>query len=124
MRTFIFSLTEGVQVVIEAETFSEAKKEYDKVRVETAAEKIKIMRSPAKNVVRKGIYDYLLEIKEGGFFNSSQTLGDIKNKLAELTINCETTTLPPYLNKLIKEGVLKRSRGLKEGKEAWLYEKV
>ena len=121
IRKFIFPLTGDVQVVIEAMTFSEAWEEYDQIRDEVNLEKIKIIQRPIKKSVKRGIYDYLLEIKDAGFFLEERTIGNIKNKLAELTIHCETSSLPPYLNKLIQENILKRTKGIKEGKEVWLY---
>ena len=51
-----------------------------------------------------------------------KTVREIKDKLAELAIHKPLTSFPPYLNSLIKEKVLKRTKQNKDGKEIWTYE--
>lgn len=119
-KTFIFPLSE-IQVAIEANSFKEAQEEYDKIRRENSKLKVQIEKSPPKKPIKKGLYDYLISLKENGFFSEGRTIGDVKNKLAELAINCKTTTLQPYLTRLIMENLLVRKKEEREGKEAWIY---
>jgi len=122
MKKFIFSLSEGVQVVIEAENFAGAQSEFEKTREEIASIKMHIVKLPVKKISRKGLYEYLIELKEGEFFSKPRTLREIKEKLSELALNYPTTTFPPYLNKLVREKILKRTKQNKDGKELWAYE--
>lgn len=122
-KTFIFPLSE-IHVAIEADSFDEAQKEYEKIRQENSKIKIQIAKSPPKKPVKKGLYDHILSLKESGFFAEGRTIGDLKNKLAELTIHCRTTTLPTYLNRLIRENHVGRSKGERDGKEAWIYKET
>src|SRR3989339_271214 len=116
-KTFIFPLSE-IQVAIEADSFKEAQEEYEKIRRENSEIKIQIEKSPPKKPIKKGFYDHIISLKENGFFAEGRTIGDVKNKLAELAINCKTTTLQPYLARLIKESILIRKREERDDKEA------
>jgi len=122
MKKFIFSISEGIQVVIEATNLTEAQKEYEKVKEEASHIKVKTIKVPSKRPTKKGLYEHLLELKEEGFFLEPKTVREIKDKLAELAIHKPLTSFPPYLNSLIKEKVLKRTKQNKDGKEIWTYE--
>jgi len=122
-KTFIFPLSE-IQVAIEADSFKDAQGEYEKIRQENSNIKIQIAKTPSKKPIKRGLYEHLFEIKKNGFFSEGKTIGDIKNKLAELTVHCKTTTLPPYLNRLVQENILKRTKENKDGKDAWIYKEA
>lgn len=121
MKKFIFSLTEGVQVIIEAEGLAQARQEYDKLREEAASIKIDLIKRPVRKPIKKGLYENLLDLKEQEFFSVPRTLGQIKEKLSELTLHYPITSFPTYLNRLIRDGVLKRYKGKKDNKEIWFY---
>ena len=123
MIKFIFPITNnGIQVIIEAESFSEAQKEYEKIKEDSSKVKATVIKLQKIKTPKKGIYEHLLELKEEGFFVEPRTIGEIKNKLAELAIHKPITSFPPYLNSLIKERSLKRTKQNKDSKEVWVYE--
>lgn len=119
---FIYALSEGIHVVIEAGSFSEAQKEYEKIKSEADSTKIKLIHRPVVKSKKRGLKEYLIELKEKDFFNSPRSLRDIKEKLAEMAIHYPTTTLPSYLNPLVQNGFFKRTRGKQGETEVWLYE--
>lgn len=121
MKKFIFTIREGMQVIIEAENLVKAQEEYEKVKEEASIMKVKIIKTP-RTSTKKGLYDHLLELKDEGFFSETKTLSDIKNKLSQLALNYNITTFPPYLNKLVRERILVRSKKMIGKKEVWAYE--
>jgi hypothetical protein len=122
MKKFIFSISDGIQVIVESNSLMEAQKEYEKIKDEVRNIKINTMKVPKKRAIKRGVYEYLLELKEEGFFSNPKTIGDIKDKLAELAIHKPITSFPPYLNNLIKERILQRKKEKINEKEVWVYE--
>ncbi len=123
MKQFIFPITtDGIQVIIEADSFAIAQEEYEKIKEEASAVKTSVIKVSRIKPAKKGVYEYILELKEEGFFSTPRTISDIKNKLAELAVHKPITSFPPYLNSLIKEKSLKRTKQNKEGKDVWVYE--
>ena len=107
IKSFIFTVAEGLQVVIESNNLTQAQQEYEKVKEEASKVKTRIIKVSKKKPIRKGIYEYILELKEEGFFSKSRTISEIKDKLAELAIHKPLTSFPPYLNSLIRDRILK-----------------
>ena len=118
---FILELQKGVSVLIEAESIEEAKEllaqQFGKAQEEISRTDIGVK----KRDLPKGLYGNLLVIKEEGFFSEPHTLSDIKQKLKELAVHYPSTTFPPYLNRLIKERILRRFKENKKGKTFWVY---
>lgn len=124
MRKFILQVAEGIQEVIEVETLDDAKREYQKILAKSekiVLQKPKIISSTENPPQRKGLYEHLVELKQEDFFANPRTLGEIKLKLEEKTLHYPTTTFPPYLNRLIREKILRRFKKNTDGKEAWVY---
>ncbi|MBI5803449.1 hypothetical protein HY448_02075 [Candidatus Pacearchaeota archaeon] len=122
-KGFIFPLSEdGIQFVSETDSFAEAQEEYKRVKEELQLMKTEIIKVPKRVQQKKGIYEHLLELKTEGFFLIPKTIGEIKDKLAELAVHKPVTSFPPYLNSLIREKILKRSKQSKDGREVWTYE--
>lgn len=123
MKKFIFPLTEeGLQVILETDNLEEAYEEYRKLKEEVKSIKIKVLKIPKKKTIKKGIYEHLLELKEEGFFSTPKTIGEIKDKLAELAVHKPLTSFPPYLNPLVNEKILKRNKQERNGRKVWVYE--
>lgn len=120
---FVFPLTkEGIQLIVEADSFVQAQSEYEKAKEEVNAVKTEIIKVSRIVPQKRGIYEHLVELKEKGFFSEPRTISEIKDKLAELTIHKPLTSFPPYLNSLIRDKILKRIKQNKDGKEVWTYE--
>ena len=117
---FILELRRGVSVLIEADSIEEAKE----LMEQQFGKAQEISRSDAedkKKDLPKGLYGNILILKEEGFFSTPRTLSDIKHRLKELAVHYPSTTFPPYLNRLIKERILRRFQENKEGKKFWAY---
>ena len=118
---FILELQKGVSVLIEADSVEEAKELLSQQFGELLQESSKTTINEKKGDLPKGLYGNLLVLKEEGFFSEPHTLSDIKQKLKEHAVHYPSTTFPPYLNRLIKERILRRFQENKGGKKFWVY---
>lgn len=118
---FILELQKGISVLIEAESIEEAKKLLEQQFGKTLQETSVAVASEKKKDIPKGLYSHLLGLKEENFFSTPRSLGDIKARLKELTIHYPSTTFPPYLNRLVRERILRRFQDNKQGKKFWVY---
>ena len=122
MYKFIFQISDGVSVIVEAENISQANKKFEEKKGEfSVGQKIVISQKKAISQTPRGLYHHLLELKDEDFFANPQTLGSLKKKLAEKALHYPTTTFPNYLNRLIYEKALRRFKQNIGGKEAWVY---
>ena len=121
-KQFIFSISDGIKVIIDSDNLAEAQQEYEKIKEEASSLRIRAIKVPKKKPIRMGIYEHILELKDGGFFSQPKSIGEIRDKLAEFAVNKPITSFPPYLNSLIKERILKRTKQNRDGKWIWVYE--
>ncbi len=121
MRKYLLTVAEGIQVEITATSFKDAHKEFEAVKAEVAAEKVKIVRRPIAKTDRPGLRDRVLELKEQSFFEKPRTFAGVREKLAELALHYPVTSIPSALNPLVQEGLLRRTREERDGKEVWVY---
>lgn len=58
-----------------------------------------------------------------GFFDSLRVLGEIREELARRAVKVPITSLPVYVNKMVRNGTLDREKVLKGKKNLWAYRK-
>ncbi|MEM4258592.1 MAG: hypothetical protein QXL17_05510 [Candidatus Thermoplasmatota archaeon] len=66
---------------------------------------------------RKSIFDHLIELKSGGFFNKPKNLKEIVEKLAQVSYHYPQQSLTEPLQRAVRQGILGRVK--KEKK--WAY---
>ena len=117
---FILKIEEGVSVLIEADSLELAKQQYKKLfgksQIDAPKSEIK-----TKSDLPKGLSGHLLGLKNENFFSQPRSLNEIKEKLKELTFHYPSTVFPPYLNKLIRDKVLRRFQEIRDNKKMWVY---
>jgi len=87
--------------------------------VKKKIEKIEEARAVQKAKTKAGATDFILKLKDDGFFNKPKTLVEVKEKLAENGLIYEVTSLSPILLGLVRRRELGR---VKTGK-GWGYVK-
>lgn len=120
---YLFQLEEGIQIILEASSLDDAKKKF-KIRLKEegiAVKELTGFKEEKQSKAPKGLSENIIALKGEGFFNTPRALGEIKEKLTELAIHYPITSFPPYLNRLVGQRVLRRFKGKKDGKEAWVY---
>lgn len=70
---------------------------------------------------KKGTEDWIIELKDEGFFNEEKTISQIRDALHAKGRIVKITDLPPYLLKLVRNNVLKRVQKVIGKKKNWVY---
>lgn len=66
----------------------------------------------------KGKKAVLLKMIKDGFFTKEKTLGDIAEAFKERAYTIKSTSLPPYINPMVRNGDLKRKK-INDGKKKY-----
>lgn len=81
-----------------------------------------LKRKPRRTLLeRKSTEDLLIELKNEGFFKDDKTISQIRDALHAKGRIVKITDLPPYLLKLVREGVLNRRKALIGRRKTWVY---
>lgn len=65
--------------------------------------------------------DVFMGLIKGGFFKDSKNLGDVQKALEEKGYHYPVTSLSPTLLRLVRRGLLGRTKQIKDEKETWVY---
>lgn len=123
---FILKIHEGIFTEIEAETIGEAikkRKELISVLQDPSLKEELLVEPIKRRTTPKTLHDYILLLLEEKFFEHPKGLGEITEKLKEMAVYYPVTSFPQYLNKLLKERILRRFKENRKGKEIWVYVK-
>jgi len=112
----IIKAKNGLKIEVEGTTDEISKVVSDiKKKIEKTEEIKQIQRAKTK----EGATDFILNLKNGGFFNKEKTLLEIKEKLAESGLIYETTSLSAIVLGLVR----RRELGRVNTEKGWGYVK-
>ena len=117
MEKFIFKVEDGIYQFIESTNLTEAKKIFRGEKVSNKVSRPKEVKS--ENI--SGIGNNIIKIKDENFFSEPRTIGNIKDKLAEVAVYYPLTSFPYFLNQLVSKRILRRYKQKIKDKEVWVY---
>jgi DNA-binding transcriptional MocR family regulator len=74
-----------------------------------------------KKVATKGVSARIRLMIEEKFFETPKSLNDIREALKKNTYNIPRTSMPKYLIRLVRRGLLKREKSQRGKKNIWMY---